>query len=83
MELLCTVTVFVSTPSGCLSCIIHVVYPTELRVIYNFAVTGMFCVSVNDIPSCLVNVHGTRTPSKTLQFVGNNTIFSVCYMFQP
>jgi hypothetical protein len=46
----------------------HVVYPIELRVIYNFEVTGMFCVCVcvcvNDFPSSLVNVRDTRTPSK-------------------
>jgi hypothetical protein len=68
-ELLCTVTVFISPSSGCLSCVIHVVCPIE--IIYNFSVTGMFCVCVCDIPSCLVKVRDIRTPSKTLQFIGN------------
>ena len=58
---------------GSLSCVMHVLYPIE--IIYNFSVTGILCVCVFvfvcDIPSYLVNVHDIRTPSKTLQFIGN------------
>jgi len=44
-ELLLTVTVIISTSSGCLSCVMHVIYPIEL--IYNFSVTGIYmCVCV-------------------------------------
>jgi len=53
---------FISTSSGCLSCVIHVVYPID--IIYNISVTGMFCV-------CLVKVRDIRTLSKTLQFIGS------------